>query len=538
MSVLSVASLYLLKQEKLTREQQIQHLVQTQLQAVEQNLMQYPRKLAQRFLRDVTEIDVHKETIRNFVRNDPEIRNILVMPKDGQRLFPPMSDSLLQAEKQFLERTQDIWRDKSILYRLYKDQIKPMADADVSSGYLESKPQTIKFPKSQSLKLEEVPVEEVSMTHGWYTWFSGREMNVLFWVQSNQGELFGFELDPVRLQAELISLLPDSSSSQQDFRIQLIDARGDVLYQWGNQNIDKNQTPIAIYPLDHPLGAWKLQYFSNNLSVSSMLTGWNMLMLLLIVLLVLMGLVISIYREHTRDAIQAKQRVNFVNQVSHELKTPLTNIRLYAELLTDEMEKNQPNESPKAKQFLAVIAQESQRLSRLIHNVLDFARVEKKTLTIKPRLCDVSQLVESVLATHQPLFLAKNIVINFESTVDKPMMIDADVLEQMLNNLLSNVEKYAHAGKQVDVSVGKKDDRLDITVRDYGPGIAKADREKIFQPFYRASSKLTEGVSGTGIGLDITRSLARLHGGDVELMPTETGACFRVTIREIIHANV
>jgi signal transduction histidine kinase len=107
------------------------------------------------------------------------------------------------------------------------------------------------------------------------------------------------------------------------------------------------------------------------------------------------------------------------------------------------------------------------------------------------------------------------------------------VVEQILNNLLSNVEKYAAGGAQLDIATWCRDDYSYIRLRDYGPGIAKRERGKIFRPFYRISSQLTDGVTGTGIGLTITRELARLHGGELELLPAQSaapGACFQVSL--------
>ena len=109
------------------------------------------------------------------------------------------------------------------------------------------------------------------------------------------------------------------------------------------------------------------------------------------------------------------------------------------------------------------------------------------------------------------------------------MQLDADALEQILGNLISNVEKYAAAGGRMEIVSRQEDSQTTIVVADRGPGIPAAVRGKIFRPFYRVSDRI-EGTTGTGIGLSIARKLARMHGGDVVLLPCESGARFQVQL--------
>lgn len=183
----------------------------------------------------------------------------------------------------------------------------------------------------------------------------------------------------------------------------------------------------------------------------------------------LTGLAVYFYRESSRELREAATRVNFVNQVSHELRTPLTNICLYADLLEHDL------------QFI------------------------------------------------EPTMAQKAIEIRFHGNAPDAVQLDVDALEQILVNLLSNVEKYAASGGLVEISTRQNGDRTIVEIADHGPGIARDQREKIFQPFYRMSDRL-EGAAGAGIGLSIVRNLARLHGGDVYLLDRDTGATFRVEL--------
>jgi signal transduction histidine kinase len=253
--------------------------------------------------------------------------------------------------------------------------------------------------------------------------------------------------------------------------------------------------------------------------------GWALLALGVV------GLALYFYREQAAEMREASQRVSFVNQVSHELKTPLTNIRLYAELLEDDIRgRDAPEGDSPVTRYLDVIVFESQRLSRLIGNVLSFSRGRRDALDLHPHPGVVDDVVRRVLDQFQPALQAKNVQVSFSPGAAAETSFDPDALEQILGNLAGNVEKYASSGGKMEVASRQDGDRVEITVQDHGPGLSAAEGRRVFEPFYRVHNRLTEGVSGTGIGLAISRELARLHGGDLVLLPSATGACFQLTI--------
>jgi signal transduction histidine kinase len=232
-------------------------------------------------------------------------------------------------------------------------------------------------------------------------------------------------------------------------------------------------------------------------------------------------------RESGREIRLAGQRVTFVNQVSHELKTPLTNLRLYAELL--EMEIDEADDKSRA--HLDVIVQESRRLTRLIANVLTFGRGMRQQLELHEAPARVDDIVKKTVQQFEPSFSQKEIDIELDLDASDIVRVDADALEQILGNLLSNVEKYAVKGKYVKITSRREDDQTLLIVEDRGEGILRAVEKRIFDPFFRVSGAVTEGVSGAGIGLAIARDLARLHGGDLVQQPGDTGARFKVVLR-------
>ena len=152
-----------------------------------------------------------------------------------------------------------------------------------------------------------------------------------------------------------------------------------------------------------------------------------------------------LYRESSREMRLAGQRVSFVNQVSHELKTPLTNISLYAELA----EQRLPEDADATRECLQVVTTESARLSRLISNVLTFSKHQRGSL--QPRLAEVNlqELLSGIVEQFRPVLAAKGHRLNADLSISRAVRTDADMVGQIIGNLLSNVEKYAGAGGEV-----------------------------------------------------------------------------------------
>jgi signal transduction histidine kinase len=142
----------------------------------------------------------------------------------------------------------------------------------------------------------------------------------------------------------------------------------------------------------------------------------------------------------------------------------------------------------------------------------------------------VDAQVARILQTFAPLLEQRGMVVEFKAGIGASLNYDASALEQILNNLLSNCEKYAAGSGTLQVQSWREGAVICIRVRDQGPGIEAAEQQRIFEPFYRSSNKLTDGVAGTGIGLGLARDLARAHGGDLSLEPCEQGACFLIRL--------
>ena len=180
---------------------------------------------------------------------------------------------------------------------------------------------------------------------------------------------------------------------------------------------------------------------------------------------------------------------------------------------------------------LGVVQAETSRLNRLIQNVLNYARQQRNKLTVQPVDIHLDDVVARVVEHWRPLLESKGFDIETEFDGPQELKADADAVEQILGNLISNVDKYAAFGKWISIRTGVKGEFAEIIVEDRGPGIPATKRRSVFEPFERLRSDLNEGVSGTGIGLTIARELALLHGGSLAVCRTyKEGARFTLQL--------
>jgi signal transduction histidine kinase len=227
----------------------------------------------------------------------------------------------------------------------------------------------------------------------------------------------------------------------------------------------------------------------------------------------------------------ARQKTDFVSNVSHELKTPLTSIRMFAELLAE----GRVPDAAKQRSYLNIITAEASRLTRLINNVLDFSRLDRGEKKYQCQPCDLAQVARAAALTFRPHLEAAGFA--FDCTLPDgalPVQGDADALSQIIVNLLSNAEKYCNGRKEIHLSVARAEapsPQAEVRVLDRGTGVPRGSEEKIFEKFYRAHDSLSSGIEGSGLGLTLARHIARAHGGDVVYEPREGGgSCFRLRL--------
>ena len=499
---------------------------------------------------------------------DPLINQLFILDTRRKLVYPnPLSKNLQECEVSFLKRTQEIWDSGEKFYRpeqydyLSNNDLQRQVEFDNANGSIyqsvqleniseEQQGQTLSqnkynYSSQQQRQEPENPQiviqgnrkqsylssinsqELVKPTTGWYSWFQGKGLNFILWKRNEMDQIIGYELNREKMIDSIIATLPESTSNYSQ-HFQLRNATS-ALHSWGSYEPPPGLMPIAEISLNAPLQSWKLLCFFNDshLTMASARTIlYNYVLGGAILGILILTLCIYFYRENSRQLRESSQKVNFVNQVSHELKTPLTNIRMYAELL----ERNLDEANAKSQKQLGVIVSESQRLSRLIANVLSFAQKDKNTLKLNFRTVEMSSFLNNIVSTYSPVLQRKKISIELEISASPTIKADSDALEQILGNLLSNVEKYVQEGGQVKIRCREESSQILTCVSDDGPGIPLKQREKIFESFHRVSNALSDGVSGTGIGLTISRDLARLHGGDLILLDTEVGASFQLSL--------
>jgi len=206
---------------------------------------------------------------------------------------------------------------------------------------------------------------------------------------------------------------------------------------------------------------------------------------------------------------------DFVSTVTHELRTPLTSIRSFSEILHD----NPGLDAAERQRFLTIIIQESERLTRLINQVLDLAKLESGRAEWRVSEVDLRTVIEDSIDSTGQLFRAKNVGLTTRLSPQTPLVrADRDRLVQVLINLLSNAVKFVEPGAgRVIVELASDGRTVSVRVTDNGPGIAVEDQQVIFEKFRQAGDTMTEKPQGTGLGLPISRQIIEHFGGTLRV---------------------
>lgn len=380
------------------------------------------------------------------------------------------------------------------------------------------------YLKMHGYHIDDLPSAEEPVS--WSGWHVGDSM-FIYWHRFADGSLVCALLNPQSLMQALFLRLPQPGLAAPPGRMMLTTVRGIPLHRWGKRLLGSEDAPASHRACSEPLSQWELSYtpadeeFPKPYLFPILLGVGSGIMLVLVV-----GWLY--FHESASEMRVAQQRVTFVNQISHELKTPLTNIRLYAEMAAHRAESTG---DAIAKRQLGVVAAETSRLDRLIQNVLNYARQQRDKLTIQPKEIVLDEVVGRTVEFWKPLLEKKS--FDTSVTLNGPPVVNADpdAIEQVLGNLISNVDKYGNSGKWIGIRTEYDTRNTRIIVEDRGSGIPTGKRRAVFEPFERLRSDLTEGVSGTGIGLTISRELAQLHGGSLIVCPNyKDGARFILTL--------
>jgi signal transduction histidine kinase len=248
---------------------------------------------------------------------------------------------------------------------------------------------------------------------------------------------------------------------------------------------------------------WARQSLLINLSLSVAMTA------------VLLTAIALALRSAARATALSQMKTEFVSNVSHELRTPLSSIQIFAEFLR----RGRVTDPKKVEEYGASIESEARRLSRLVENLLDFARIESGRKLYRREPVAVEDVVAEALDAYEAPLQQAGLRVQVRSPQAPLPAISADreALVQAVCNLIDNAIKYARDGGRLDFDLARDGDGVAIAVRDAGAGIAPAERERIFEKFYRVSTGLVHDVQGSGLGLAIVKQVIEAHGGRVEV---------------------
>jgi len=233
------------------------------------------------------------------------------------------------------------------------------------------------------------------------------------------------------------------------------------------------------------------------------------------------------YRNVSKEMAVARLKSDFVSNVSHELRTPLSLIRLYAETL----EMGRVSGPEKSQEYYTIIRKESERLSALINNILDFSRIEAGRKEYDFRETDIAELVKNTLDSYR--YQIEQNGFTFEENIREvpPLKVDREAIARSVLNLVNNSLKYSQDRKHIAVNLYPDSGSVKLEVADHGIGIPSDEQSKIFDKFYRVGDPLVHNTKGSGLGLSLVRHIVQAHGGQVTVDSTPgRGSIFTISL--------
>ena len=355
-------------------------------------------------------------------------------------------------------------------------------------------------------------------------------LEVLFWraLPDVSGEkIVGCTLRMSAVRERIADVLPDVLSEVRVLTV--LDDRGSPLLVPELAAVPDWRRPFVAVEISPLLPRWEVaSWLKDPAALTSRaqfaaLAVWVLVAVLVCVIALGGAFVLWMLSSEIRVA---RQKTTFVANVSHELKTPLTSIRLFAELLLSEKQRDEA----KRREYLRTMVSETDRLSHLVDNVLSFSKRGKENSPMQ--VLALTELTDETVKQLEPHFTKNGFKINMEKGND-PLYVygNKEALRQVMMNLLSNAEKYSDEIREISVSCRSERGFAVIKVSDRGIGVEPRFAAKIFQEFFRGDDSLSALRSGTGLGLSIARTIARRHGGDVLYAPhPEGGSIFSLCL--------
>jgi len=452
--------------------------------------------------------------LAGWTEANPLVRNTFVWSQNTRRLEQPNPSAPTTAEeKGFIQRYEH-------LFAARLEALLRAGESETASALAQAS------PRMQLQQVAQQGAAPRAARRGWIPWFEGDQLFLLGWVEQ-YGRVAGVELETAALLSRLIQAFPREAGVERAWA--LLDGAGNVMHQTGGLDIGKGQAPAVAVSLSPVLPHWQVALFGHGTPAAA---GSYRLVSTLLVVALLISILAGgtlLLLEAGRKAREARQKTSFVANVSHELKTPLTTLRMYAELLRE----GRVREPAQRQHYLDVMVTECARLTRLVNNMLDFGRLEQHRRTYALEPLELTAWLPAFLDTSRLRLEDAGLQLTVQLPA-APLTVhtDRDALEQAVLNLIDNALKYAAAGKTVEVELAPAEGGARLDVGDRGSGVPEELREKIFEKFYRLDQSLTARVPGSGLGLSIARRLLRDLGGDLVCLPRAGGgACFRIILK-------
>src|SRR3954451_20609656 len=365
---------------------------------------------------------------------------------------------------------------------------------------------------------------------GVVTRFMQDRLEILFWLRPPEapGMVFGCLLNLDALTDLWSDALPDNAS--RDYVIALLnDKTRPVATQPPGETRRDWRRPFVASEIGEALPHWEAALYlmrPDQLKESARSVRRTLLLLIAAAFAAIAFGGWAVFADARRQLALAQKKTDFVSNVSHELKTPLTSIRMFAEM----MQTGNVTEE-KRPRYLRIIVAESERLTRLINNVLDFARLERKQKRYDFRPLDLHDVLARTWEGHELHLREQGFTTRWQAAPGPyPVRGDEDALAQIIVNLLSNAEKYSPERKEVEIHSYLTEHSVNVSVLDRGSGVPVGEEAKIFEAFYRAHDALASGIQGSGLGLTLAQRIAREHGGEIVYQAREGGGS-KVTLR-------
>jgi signal transduction histidine kinase len=339
---------------------------------------------------------------------------------------------------------------------------------------------------------------------------------------------WGLIVDPGLILMNTISPLILEKANETIFYWKITGENGEELLE--SDYIPEDIPPVyAVFPSTLPLLSLALYPEDSGLLLSLFRPGEGLFFYIFLAIVIILAFGLFFTLQTINNELHfSRMKSNFISTVSHEFKSPLTSIRQMAEMLV----RGRVPSPEKQQKYYGTILQQSERLSHLIDNILDFSKMEEGQKVFRFEKANIIPVVKDIVGSFQEHTAEEGFQISLEISEPVPhVSFDREAMEQVIHNLMDNACKYSGDSKTIELSLFPKGNKVIFSVRDYGIGIRKEDHDKIFSRFYRAGEELTQSVKGSGIGLTIVKQIVDAHHGDISVESNpDKGSIFTVML--------